>query len=90
MVLPRYCNAKYVNFNEGSYFGIIDIIGSMIKLDNSDDIEDWFNHKFDLTREFTVMAENYTQLLSLSLQDFNRLHIEFPEIYKKLIDDAEV
>ena len=89
MVLPRYCNAKYVNFNEGSYFGVIDIIGSMIKLDNPD-VEDWFTFKYDLTREFTVMAEAYTQLLSLSLLDFNRLHIEFPEIYKKLIADAEV
>lgn len=90
MVLPRYSNAKYVNFDEGSYFGVIDIIGSMIKLDNTDDVEEWFNHKYDLTREFTVMAEAFTQLLSLNLQDFNRLHIEFPEIYKKLIADAEV
>ena len=29
-VLPKYNNVQYGKFNEGAYFGIVDIVASMI------------------------------------------------------------
>lgn len=89
MVLPKYQNAKYVDFNEGAYFGIIDIIGS-IKKHKDLKINDWYQHMNKLKRKFTIMSEASTSLLALSLQDFNRLKLEFTEIYNKLIEDAAI
>lgn len=38
-VLPKYNNVKYVNINQGSNFGIEDIVGSVIKNEVSQN--DW-------------------------------------------------
>ena len=35
-VLPKHSNLKYIEISEGSYFGIIDIVGSLLKLGISD------------------------------------------------------
>lgn len=88
MVLPKYSNAKYVDFNEGAYFGIIDIIGSIFHHKDIQ-VNNWFQHLDKLKRKFTVMSEASTSLLSLTLVDFNRLKLEFTDIYYKLIQDAE-
>ena len=74
MILPKYGYAKYINFNEGAYFGVIDIIGSIQKL--GFDINEWYDNKNLLKRSFTVMAFMQTQLLCMSLRDFNRLKQE--------------
>lgn len=54
MILPKYGYARYINFNEGAYFGVVDIVGSIQKL--GFDINDWYDHKNLLKRSFTVMA----------------------------------
>ena len=30
LVLPRHSNIKYIDIQSGNYFGIIDIVGSML------------------------------------------------------------
>ena len=86
MILPKYGYAKYINFNEGAYFGVIDIIGSIQKL--GFDINEWYDNKNLLKRSFTVMAFMQTQLLCMSLRDFNRLKQEFTDSYEELIANS--
>ena len=54
MVLPRYKHAKYINFNEGAYFGVIDVIASVRSLDIN--INDWSAFREKLLRKTSVMA----------------------------------
>ena len=51
-------------------------------------MEDWYEHKSILKRSFTVMSFAQTQLLCMSLQDFNRLKVEFFETYEDLTLNA--
>ena len=41
-VLPKHQNSKYISVKEGSYFGVSDIIGSVLQNDHS--IDDWISH----------------------------------------------
>ena len=88
MVLPKYGYARYINFNEGAYFGVVDIVGSIQKL--GVDIDDWYDHKNVLKRSFTVMAFLQTQLLCMSLENFNRLKQEFTDSYEELIENSQI
>lgn len=54
MILPRYKNAKYINFNEGAYFGVIDIIACVRGLGIN--INNWSAFKEKLQRRTSVMA----------------------------------
>lgn len=71
-------------------FGIIDIIGSLLQdeEDNLDKLNDWIVHKHLLKRQFTTMAIEDTELMSLSLQDLNRMKHEFLEPYENLFNEA--
>ena len=45
-VLPKHDNAKYINVTPGCFFGIIDIVGSVLKKkDGFKLLNDWANHK---------------------------------------------
>ena len=52
-VLPRYSNIKYIDIEQGKYFGLIDILGSMLANDTTD-FAVGFQQKDLLKRQFTV------------------------------------
>jgi hypothetical protein len=93
-VLPKYENVKYVNISVGNNFGIEDIVGSIIKNEEIDQ-DEWMQHKDKIMRQFTVQGtklpneegnleekeEGKSMLLSLSVNDVNRMQLEFNEIY---------
>lgn len=89
-VLPNYQSVRYIDIVVGSQFGIIDIIGSLLQdeEDNLDKLNDWIVHKHLLKRQFTTMATEDSQLLSLSLHDLNRMKHEFLEPYENLFNEA--
>lgn len=55
-VLPqRYNHFKYVNFDEGNFFGVVDILGSCLEFEDRDEdleywLENWYNAKSDIRR----------------------------------------
>ena len=50
-MLPKHDNAKYIDVTEGYYFGIIDIVGSVLmKKDGFKLLNDWASHKELLKR----------------------------------------
>lgn len=84
-VLPKYDNTKYIDVQDGSDFGSEDIVGSVMKEDFIKE-EDWISQKDKLTRQFTVMADQNSELLSLSIVDLHKMQLEYSESYQKLID----
>ena len=42
-VLPKYKNTTYIEVTQGSHFGIIDIVGSILKTPY--ELDNWFTHK---------------------------------------------
>jgi hypothetical protein len=42
-VLPKYKNTAYIEVPHGSHFGVIDIVGSILKTQY--ELDNWFTHK---------------------------------------------
>lgn len=40
-VLPKHSNAKYINIEKRSHFGLIDIVGYICESENQADLENW-------------------------------------------------
>mmetsp|Transcript_23565 Transcript_23565/g.36258 ORF Transcript_23565/g.36258 Transcript_23565/m.36258 type:complete len:139 (+) Transcript_23565:948-1364(+) len=56
-VLSKHDNCKYCQVNVGSQFGVLDIIGSVLR--NEDiELEDWIYFKDKMKRQFTIMADS--------------------------------
>ena len=87
-MLPKHRNLEYIDISEGSYFGIIDIVGGMAKINHLEDMENWLSYKESLKRQFTVMSSTQCELLMLNLTDLNRMRMEFVEAYESLYDCA--
>ena len=83
-VLPKHNNLKYINIDDGMHFGIIDIIASLLENEMvlAEVIDDWITRKEILKRQFTVMADKETSLLTLSVQNLDRMKFEFLETYE--------
>ena len=41
-----------------------------------------------MLRKFTVQAQESCDLLTLTLEDLLKMHYEFPDIYKQLMQEA--
>ena len=65
------------------HFGIIDIISSLIEngMIIEEIIEDWIKRKDALKRHFTVVADDDSHLLTLSIESLNSMKFEFLETY---------
>ena len=66
LVLPRHSNIKYIDIKPGNFFGILDIVGSMLT-NESDEFDNWITYKEKLKRQFTAQAQTDTELLILSI-----------------------
>ena len=49
-VLPKHKNTKYININQGNYFGVIDIVGCILQNQDTYHDEQVFKGKDKLTR----------------------------------------
>lgn len=49
MVLPKHDNTRYVDYNIGNTFGVVDIIGSTLSQENME-LDEWFLRKDLLKR----------------------------------------
>lgn len=89
-VLPKHANARYISIQKGYCFGLGDIIYSMMK--SKIDMSQIYNNREQLIRQFTIRSSNKlcTNLLTLSIQDLNRMKMEFQESYEKFFTDEEV
>ena len=65
-VLPKHNNQRYVTISEGESFGVVDIIGSAYKEDKLE-INNWFSRKDLMQRQFSMMSDTYTEIMSLSV-----------------------
>lgn len=88
-VLPRFNNKVYINIVQGDHFGHVDLGND----------RDYFKamkknskvkkrKRVPLHRKFTVQAQENCDLLTLTLEDLDKMNTEFPDICKKLMDEA--
>jgi hypothetical protein len=89
-VLPRFNNKSYISIEQGDLFGHVDLANNkdMFKMQKSIRKRK-SKKKVDLIRKFTVQASENCDLLTLTLEDLDKMYLEFPEICKELIQDAE-
>lgn len=87
-VLPKFKNTTYIEISIGNHFGIIDIVGSILK--TKFELDTWFSHKDILQRQFTVMSLKESEALILSISDLFRMKQEFLEAYEKMFNDSYI
>jgi hypothetical protein len=68
-VLPRHSNVKYFELVEGCYFGVTDIIASLLNIQSKVDLEEWIQYKDKLKRFSTLMTQTECELLTLSISN---------------------
>lgn len=78
-VLPRHFNTKYVDYPIGSSFGIVDIICSCFT--NDLEINDWIYYHALMKREFTVMTQRTSELITLSIKNIEDLREDYESQY---------
>ena len=86
-VLPSFKNTMYILIESGDHFGVIDIVGSASQNDNMD-LDDWFQKKHLIKRQFTVQATEESEVLTLSIQNLYQMQQEFTNCYDDLIESA--
>ena len=86
-VLNRHHNIKYCDFPEGSHFGVLDIMASCYS--NEIEIEDWQMNLDKMKREFTMMSQKISDILSLSIKDLDLMKQDFEEQYNSLFSLAQ-
>lgn len=74
-VLPRHRNVKFIDYPAGSHFGVMDIVSSCFKLDI--ELDNWIWNHEKLKREFTVMCQEVSEILTLSIRDLYELREDF-------------
>ena len=79
-------NLKYIDISEGNFFGIIDIVGSMLANGNED--LHLANNTDKLQRQFTVQTQKKTEVLTLSLDNVVMMDNEYPDAYNDLFFSA--
>ena len=93
MLSPKYASLKFIDFPEGCDFGVIDILGSIMALEDVDHesaLENWILYKDKLKRQFTVQTQSECELLSLTIQDLMNMRTEFLEAYEALLSNSFV
>lgn len=92
----KYNQAKYIDIPPGCTFGIIDIIGSILLMDEGEVDGDSFQEKYEnwiylkgrLKRQFSVKTQDNCELMTLSVEDLQRMKFEFCESYESLMSSA--
>ena len=89
-VLPKHENIKYINIDLGTHFGVIDIVGTLLKGNqgHTEDLSAVLDSKKKIIRQFTVMAEKESEILMLHLKDLNRMKLEFHESFLSIMKDG--
>jgi CRP-like cAMP-binding protein len=87
-VLPRHQNAKYIDIEKRSHFGVHDIIGYICESEDQNNLENWIQQKGKLMRQFTCVAEQKSHLLQLTIEDLNRMKMEFLDSFEELFQES--
>ena len=86
-VLPSFRNSRYIQINTGDHYGVIDIIGSISQTEDFE-IYNWYDQRSNIKRQFTYMADNDSEVLTLSLEHLNQMQIEFQLYYEDLLNES--
>lgn len=86
-VIPRFDNKPYVAIMEGEYFGHVDIATTDKMMDYDLAWQKRNRRKF-MVRKFTVRAHDNCEMLILTIEELEKMKMEFPEYYEELFKGA--
>ena len=72
------------------HFGVIDIIASLLNDDDclSELLDNWISKKEKLKRHFTIVSDEPSHLLTLSIESLNRMKFDFLDTYETFFKDG--
>ena len=91
-VLPLVKNVAYIEVNQGDFFGEIDLVfAAQDKVMSIDEMIEYLSiqNDFNLQRVFTVQAIEDCTLLSLSMQNLQRMQKQFNSEFVNLFKGAD-
>ena len=87
-VLPRYDNTIYIRIEDGDHFGHVDIVFDQEVRDMGVPVKLIRPEKYVITRKFTVQSILNCELLTLPIEELEKMKIEFPEIFEELFTNS--
>ena len=88
-VLLKYSTKVYIEILHGDLFGHVDLALNKAFFKNQKNFKKVLNkNKDDMRRNFSVRAIETCDLLTLSVDDLEKMMFEFPDVYYELINDA--
>ena len=86
--LPRYDNTVYIRISNGDHFGHVDIILDQKARDIGVPDQILRPVRYVITRKFTVQSLTSSELVTLKIDELDKLKIEFPEIFDDLFTNS--
>ena len=87
-MLPRYDNTIYIRIEDGDHFGHVDIVFDQEVRDMGVPVKLIRPEKYVITRKFTVQSVLNCELLTLPIEELEKMKIEFPEIFEELFTNS--
>ncbi len=88
-VLPKYPSQVYIEIEQGELFGHVDLAYNKAFFKYQKNFKKALNkNKDDMRRNFTVRAQDSCDILTLSMDDLEKMMLEFPDVYYELMNDA--
>ena len=87
MVSPSIHLHQFIKIEEGDLFGIIDLVGSLFKIDKR--IDKWFESKDSLRRIMSCLAISEAETMTLSLEDLYKMEQEWPLQFDEMFNNGK-
>ncbi|CDW71411.1 UNKNOWN [Stylonychia lemnae] len=87
-VIPRFDNTVYIQIDKGDHFGELDLVYDPKILSLTINIKKKAQKNKDIFRRFSVQAIINCELLILTLDDIDKMKLEFPEVFDDLFNNS--
>ncbi|CDW88827.1 cation channel family protein [Stylonychia lemnae] len=87
-VLPRFDNTIYIQVDKGDHFGELDLVYDPMILDDQINIKKKTQKNKDIFRRFSIQAVINCELLILTIDDIDKMKLEFPEVFDDLFNNS--
>ncbi|CDW86372.1 cation channel family protein [Stylonychia lemnae] len=87
-VIPRFNNIVYIQIEKGDHFGHIDLVYDQDILNQQTNIKKKAQKNKDLVRRFTIQAIINCELQILSLENIDKMKVEFSEVFDHLFSGS--
>jgi hypothetical protein len=88
-VLPKYSDYVYLEICEGDFFGHVDMANSKSFMKAQKSVKRTvMKKKDDFVRHFTTKAIDNCDMMTLSMDDLEKMKLEYPDVFFEMLQDA--